>query len=85
MDNKVFHVLLLHSSISLVTMSILFYQRPDYIAKPKGSLDASQCQKYVDRATSYRSEIPPELSFETILADQALPVRLWSLKVLVIG
>ncbi len=67
-SNKQFFVI-------LAIMSILFYKRPDYIAKPEGPLDLSQCQKYVDRTKSCRSEIPPELSFENVLADKAMPVR----------
>ena len=59
-------------------MSILFYKSPDYIARPKGPLDASQCQKYVDRMRSCKSGIPEEVSFERVLADKALLVYIRS-------
>lgn len=54
-------------------MSILFYKRPDYIATPPGPLTVSDCQKYVERSMSSRSVIPPELSFENVIQNKALP------------
>lgn len=54
-------------------MSILFYKRPDYVAKPPGPLNVSDCQKYVERTMGSKSSIPPELSFENVIQNKALP------------
>lgn len=54
-------------------MSIFFYRRPDYIAKPPGPLNSSDCQKYVERSLSNKNVIPPELSFENVIQNKALP------------
>ena len=55
-------------------MSILFYKRPDYIAKDSGPLDNASCQKYVERAACGRASIPPNLSFENVMDGKTLPV-----------
>ena len=52
-------------------MSLLFYRRPNYVAKHPGPMDASDYQKYVERI---RAAIPKELSFEYVVGNRALPV-----------
>ncbi|KAL8901662.1 MAG: hypothetical protein Q9192_000421 [Flavoplaca navasiana] len=54
-------------------MSLLFYRRPDYVAKLPGPMEKSQCQIYVDRTQKHKKSIPPELSFDNILQNKALP------------
>ncbi|KAL8858743.1 MAG: hypothetical protein Q9178_004660 [Gyalolechia marmorata] len=54
-------------------MSLLFYRRPDYVAKLPGPMNSTQCQVYIDRTQKHRRAIPPELSFENILQNKALP------------
>ncbi|OCK82249.1 hypothetical protein K432DRAFT_324605 [Lepidopterella palustris CBS 459.81] len=54
-------------------MSILFYRRPDYISRPPGPLNASACQRYAEKSTRNKSQIPQELSFDNIVANRALP------------
>ena len=55
-------------------MSLLFYRRPDYVAKLPGPMNSTQCQVYIDRTQKHRRAIPPELSFENVLQNKALPV-----------
>ena len=55
-------------------MSVLFYRRPDYIAKEAGPLSTSNCQKYVERAGSSKDLIPAELSFDNIVEGRTLAV-----------
>lgn len=57
-------------------MSILFYRRPDYVAKVPGPMNLTQCQLYVERTQKHKRAIPPELSFENVIQNRALPVRL---------
>lgn len=57
-------------------MSIIFYRRPDYVAKLPGPMNLAQCQIYVERTQKHRRAIPPELSFENVTQNKALPVRL---------
>ncbi|KAL8737005.1 MAG: hypothetical protein Q9181_002116 [Wetmoreana brouardii] len=54
-------------------MSLLFYRRPDYVAKLPGPMNLTQCQIYVERTQKHRRAIPPELSFENIIQNRALP------------
>ncbi|KAI4188906.1 MAG: hypothetical protein L6R41_001840 [Letrouitia leprolyta] len=54
-------------------MSLLFYRRPDYVAKLPGPMNLTQCQIYVERTQKHRRAIPPELSFENIIQNKALP------------
>ncbi|KAL8642271.1 MAG: hypothetical protein Q9226_008527 [Calogaya cf. arnoldii] len=54
-------------------MSLLFYRRPDFVAKLPGPMEKSQCQIYVDRTQKHKKSIPPELSFDNILQNKALP------------
>ena len=56
-------------------MSILFYRRPDYIAKVPGPMNLTQCQVYVERTQKHKRAIPPELSFENVIQNRALPVH----------
>ena len=59
---------------SVSTMSILFYKRPDYIAREGGPLTRSNCQKYVEKASCSRAAIPDELSFENVMEGKTMPV-----------
>ncbi|MCJ1308718.1 hypothetical protein MMC25_002372 [Agyrium rufum] len=54
-------------------MSILFYKRPDYIAKENGPMENASCQKYVDRANCSRASIPENLSYEKVMGGKTLP------------
>ncbi|KAL8910643.1 MAG: hypothetical protein Q9171_004098 [Xanthocarpia ochracea] len=54
-------------------MSLFFYRRPDYVAKLPGPMNLTQCQVYIDRTQKHRRAIPPELSFENVLQNKALP------------
>ncbi|KAL9099023.1 MAG: hypothetical protein Q9163_005416 [Psora crenata] len=58
---------------ALLSMSIVFYRRPDYVAKLPGPMSQSQCQLYVDRTQKHKRSIPPELSFDNIIQNKALP------------
>jgi len=60
-------------SYNTTTMSILFYKRPDYVAKVQGPMNLTQCQIYVERTQKHRRAIPPELSFENVIQNRALP------------
>ena len=55
-------------------MSLLFYRRPDFVAKMPGPLGLAQCQAYVDKTQKHRRAIPSQLSFENVIQDKALPV-----------
>lgn len=55
-------------------MSLLFYRRPDYVAKLPGQMSLAQCQVYVERTQKHKRAIPPELSFENVIQNKALPV-----------
>jgi len=57
-------------------MSVLFYRRPDYVERTDGPLNWEDCQKYVERTKGNRHNIPEELSFENVVNDKALPVRI---------
>lgn len=57
-------------------MSIVFYQRPDFIARPDGPLNKEECAKYVEKYKHLQGRTPPELSFERVINNEALPVRL---------
>ena len=54
-------------------MSLLFYKRPDYVAKVPGPMNLTQCQIYVERTQKHKKAIPPELSFENVIQNRALP------------
>ncbi|KAI4138417.1 MAG: hypothetical protein L6R39_006798 [Caloplaca ligustica] len=54
-------------------MSVIFYKRPDYVAKLPGPMTLTQCQIYVERTQKHRRAIPPELSFENIIQNKVLP------------
>ena len=53
-------------------MSLLFYKRPDYVAKNPGPMEASDYQKYLEKS---RRSIPTELCFENVVSNRAMPVR----------
>lgn len=52
-------------------MSLLFYKRPDYV-RDSGPLGASDYQDYLEKT---RKAIPPELCFENVVTNRAMPVR----------
>ncbi|KAL9065101.1 MAG: hypothetical protein Q9161_008448 [Pseudevernia consocians] len=54
-------------------MSILFYERPPFVAKDPGPMTVSSCQAYVDRTSKHKRSIPPDLSFENIVQNKAMP------------
>lgn len=54
-------------------MSVLFYRRPDYLAKSMGPLNKTECQIYVERAKKSERAIPKGLSFDDIVENKALP------------
>ena len=51
-------------------MSLLFYRRPDYV-RDTGPMDSSDYLKYVEKC---RRAIPPELCFDNVVANRAMPV-----------
>jgi hypothetical protein len=56
-------------------MSVLFYRRPNYVERHNGPLNQEDCQKYVERTKNNKNAIPPELSFDKVMNNEALPVR----------
>ena len=57
-------------------MSVLFYRRPDYLAKPVGPITSTECMRYVERAKNSERAIPKGLSFEDVMQQRSLPVFL---------
>lgn len=55
-------------------MSILFYRRPDYLAKSDGPITSSECMRYIERAKNSERAIPQGLSFDEIVQHRSLPV-----------
>lgn len=51
-------------------MSILFYKRPNYVARMPGPMDQANYDKILEKQ---KSSIPPQLSFEMIVANRAMP------------
>lgn len=47
--------------------------RPAFVAKVPGPMTVSSCQAYVDRTSKHKRSIPPDLSFENIVQNKALP------------
>jgi hypothetical protein len=56
------------------TMSILFYRRPDYKSPWSTPLNASDCQRYIERTRGSAHAIPQGLSFDEIISNKPLPV-----------
>lgn len=54
-------------------MSILFYGRPAFVAKAPGPMTVSSCQAYVERTSKYKRSIPPDLSFDNVVQNKAMP------------
>ncbi|KAF7874126.1 hypothetical protein EAF04_002798 [Stromatinia cepivora] len=54
-------------------MSVLFYKRPDYTNKANGPINATECQRYAERAKNSERAIPPGLSFEDVVQNRSLP------------
>ncbi|KAI4214189.1 MAG: hypothetical protein LQ351_003274 [Letrouitia transgressa] len=54
-------------------MSILFYKKPKYVPQVDGPLSLGSCQKFAERTKDCQAPIPPELSFERIISNKALP------------
>ena len=70
------HFTSIPSSILLlfpVAMSIIWYKRPDFVAKLPGPMNLTQCQIYVERTQKHKRAIPPELAFENVIQNKALP------------
>lgn len=55
-------------------MSVLFYFRPNSVAKLPGPLGLAQCQASVEKTQKHRKAIPAELSFDNVIHNRALPV-----------
>lgn len=55
-------------------MPLLFYLRPDLVAKLPGPLGLAQCQAYVEKTQKHRKAVPAELSFENVVQNRALSV-----------
>lgn len=54
------------------TMSLLYYKRPDYVERRNTPMAASDYRTYLERQ---RASIPPELCFEYVMSNRAVPVR----------
>lgn len=59
--------------VDILTMSVLFYRRPEFILRDPGHLSQTACQRYAEKATRNKSKIPQELSFDNIVNDKVLP------------
>jgi hypothetical protein len=55
-------------------MSILFYRRPDYNSPRSIPINASECQRYVERTRGSVYAIPQGLSFDEVTNNKPLPV-----------
>jgi hypothetical protein len=55
-------------------MSILFYRRPDYQSPWSAPINASECQRYIERAKGSAHAIPQGLSFDEVISNKPLPV-----------
>ena len=51
-------------------MSLLFYKRPDYVPRAPGPMDPIDYERYLERT---RKTIPPQLSFEMVVSNRAMP------------
>lgn len=56
-------------------MSLLYYKRPDYVEKRSEPMAACDYRTYLERQ---RASIPPELCFEYVISNRAVPVSLIS-------
>lgn len=52
-------------------MSLLYYKRPDYVEKRSEPMAACDYRTYLERQ---RASIPPELCFEYVISNRAVPV-----------
>ena len=55
-------------------MALLFYRKPGYVAKLPGPMSMVKCQLYFEQNQKHRWAVPPELSFESVVRNKALPV-----------
>jgi len=55
-------------------MSVLFYRRPDYNSPWSAPINASDCQRYVERTKGSAHAIPQGLSFDEVINNKPLPV-----------
>ena len=47
--------------------------RPAFVTKAPGPMTKSSCQAYVERTSKHKRSIPPDLSFENIVQNKAMP------------
>ena len=59
-------------------LSVLFYQRPLFVHRPVGPLDATLEEKFADCNIKNKSSIPVDLSFERIINNGPMPVSISS-------
>ena len=55
-------------------MSILFYKKPKSAFECNGPLDISNVQTFLEKAEQCKAAIPPQLSFEKVVSNNAAPV-----------
>ena len=51
-------------------MSLLFYKRPDYVARAVGPVDPAEYERQLEKT---RKSIPSQLSFEMVVSNRAMP------------
>lgn len=51
-------------------MSLLFYRRPNYVDRMSSPMDPVEYERFIENK---RKAIPPELSFEMVVANRAMP------------
>ena len=48
-------------------------KRPAFVEKAQGPMTLASCQAYVERTSKHKRSIPPDLSFENVIQDKAMP------------
>ena len=48
-------------------------KRPAFVEKAQGPMTLASCQAYVERTSKHKRSIPPDLSFENVVQDKAMP------------
>ena len=48
-------------------------KRPAFVEKAQGPMTLASCQAYVERTSKHKKSIPPDLSFENVIQDKAMP------------
>ncbi len=54
-------------------MTFFLYRRPEYVAKLPRPLTRDECELFVQRSQEHKRAVPPELSFDNVVQDKALP------------